>query len=168
MQTNNNRTDQNNTPETSEKEELLFSENETKSIVKGFISGYISGRVTINFPTPSEIECMASALDMPEVRTLDEKSKKTAIELALFKARQKVPDLIAICCGTKPASVSEQKKAFNDLFELILAYRTSGRILGEFLNYDIAERVMKLEEGIEKINNLLKQLVEIHSNEMGF
>ncbi|MCL5948983.1 MAG: hypothetical protein M1490_00715 [Candidatus Bathyarchaeota archaeon] len=131
---------------------------------------FISGRVKIDFPNKEQIEWLMHTMEKAGDAKFKKFDQKSKVDLAIYtemQAQAEINDLIAVCCGTRKAASYEQKRAFNELFHKILAYRAGGRIVGEFVNYDIAERVERLEQGIEKINNLLKQLVEIHSTEMG-
>jgi hypothetical protein len=69
-------------------------------------------------------------------------------------------DEIGIVAGTKQATTDEQQHAINDLFDIILACRFGNRIHGVFMEYALETRIRNLEEGLEKVNHLVEEIVE--------
>jgi hypothetical protein len=68
--------------------------------------------------------------------------------------------LVNICSGAVQASQDEQQKAMAEIFDTILSFRSSKRINGRFMNYELEERVRRLEEGLSVTNNFVEQLIE--------
>jgi len=127
----------------------LFSEKEVRTIVKDFVSAYISGQIKIIFPTAEDI--------MGHTKNTKKEMdyKKACMELKInFK------DLVAVASGTKKSTPEKQETAINDLFGKIIAMRNGGRIEGVFTEYALEARIMRLEEGIDKVNNLVKEIIE--------
>jgi uncharacterized protein YicC (UPF0701 family) len=67
---------------------------------------------------------------------------------------------IAICLGANPSTNEELQKAINRIFRDILIYRNGDRIEGAFIESDLESRIRNLEEGLEKVNNLVEEIVE--------
>jgi uncharacterized protein YicC (UPF0701 family) len=67
---------------------------------------------------------------------------------------------IAICLGATPSTKEELQKAINRIFREILTYRNGDRIEGAFIESDLESRIRNLEEGLEKVNNLVEEVVE--------
>lgn len=137
----------------------LFSQEEVKSIVKGFVSAWIKGHVSINFPTATEISefrkrgyVMTNQTATPQEQEINTKNRFT--------------NLILVCCGSKPSTVEEQEKAMVDLFDEIMGYRQGDRIKGEFEEYSLEDRLAKLEEGLRVTNELAEQLIALHRREL--
>ncbi len=62
--------------------------------------------------------------------------------------------------GSKPSTPEELQKTIEELFDAILILRCGGRIIGAFMESDLEERTRRLEQGLEKVNNLAEQIVE--------
>jgi len=150
----------NSTPKPEEqKPRPLFSQEEIKDIIKGFVLAWLGGHITIKFPSAEELLARSKL----ENRKLDYK-QATDEELA---GKLDTIELISICAGAKPATHEEQQKATGDLFHRILLLRSADRIKGNFVKYSTEERLTRLEEGLKVTNDLVKQLVELHREELG-
>ena len=130
----------------------LFAEREKRRIIKDFVDVYISGRVEIIF------------LDAAEQMEL---AKRKGENLSYAQAHENeigvktdLKDKIAICSGAKEATAEQLQMAIDGLFEDILIYRNGNRIKGVFTESSLETRVRDLEEGLEKVNNLVEQIVE--------
>jgi len=137
----------------------IFSEEEVRDTVKGFVLDWLRGQVKINFPTAQE---------------LVDKSKQEKSEIGFKEAREQEVankeqfiNLILICSGDKPSSPEEQQKACSALFKSILACRAGERIEGEFMDYSVQERLGKLEQKLEVTSGQVQELMSFHREEMG-
>ena len=90
-----------------------------------------------------------SFVERPRARADSESENKTA-----FRNR------IAICLGSKKATPDELRAAICELFDIILAFRNGNRIQGVFYEHDLETRVRGVEEGLDKVNNLVEEIVE--------
>jgi hypothetical protein len=130
----------------------LFSDKEIRNIVRDFANAYIAGQVTISFPSLDDVMAVRQSEGHPM-------SKSEAHVLALDLS-VRFADLISICVGTKEATPEEVQKATNDVFRDIIMYRNSRRIKGVFHDYGTDSRLCRLEDGMEKVNKLIEELVE--------
>jgi hypothetical protein len=130
----------------------LFSEREIKAIVKDFVGAYISGQIKILFPT---IECI---IDGEEER--GGKISRTEAARIESEIKRDFSKRIAICAGATKATQKEQEVALSELFDNIISMRNGERIKGVFTDYGLEARIKRLEEGIDKVNNLVEEIVE--------
>lgn len=68
-------------------------------------------------------------------------------------------DLISICAGSKEATSEERKKAIAKLFTMIFFMRAaSGRLEGRFTEFDVEERLSRLEEKLNATEDIVNQI----------
>ncbi len=127
----------------------LFSQKEVRLYVTEFVSSWIRGDLIIRFPTAAEL------------------SKKTPLSIAFpvdpsvnaeLKIKEHYIDRLSICAGIKPASAEEQEKAINDVFKILLMFRSANRIEGKILSNDIEKRIVTLEEKAQSTGKLVEQI----------
>lgn len=129
----------------------IFSQEEIRTIIKEFISAYVRGDLSIKFMSAEERLIIAK-------RTGQRLDFKTAYDQDL-EDKKPIIDLIAICTDAKQSSPEEKSKAIKDLFYLILFARSSGRLQGKFMTFDIEARLRKLEQDLEQTNKLVAELL---------
>ena len=66
--------------------------------------------------------------------------------------------MLSIVAGIRPASVVEQEKAMDDIFKMLLMFRSSNRIEGRIMSNDLDKRVQKLEETSQNQAKLVDQI----------
>jgi len=137
----------------------IFTEQEVRSTVKGFVLAWLRGHIEITFPDKEEI------LRFFKEDVKQDVSAIKATQLEVY-TKKNFRDLILICSDVKPATPEEQRKALSDLFNAILIFRSSRRLEGEFLEYNFEERLRRLEGGLAVTNNLVKELIELHRGEL--
>ena len=129
----------------------IFSQDEIRTIVKEFVAAYVRGDVNIKFVTAEELMNLAKV-----------NKERLDFDMAInqeISAKQPYLDLIAICAGSKKASPEELHKAVNSLFEQILALRSSRRLIGTFMTFDVDSRLSKLERDLNETNKLVAELL---------
>ena len=132
--------------------ESIFTQDEIRDIVKGFIRSYVGGNIKIGFPTATEI-----------LEQYKFKSKRISKEEATqheFGIKETFNRTISVCSGATPSTSEQYRVALSELFMHILRFRCSGRIEGKFVEYSVIERLEKLEEGLQITNDLVEELVE--------
>lgn len=136
-------------------EESIFTEEEIKAIVKGFVLAWLRGDVEIRFPPP-------------EIRFPSPTSFGMA-QMNESHTKKKFINLIMICSGATQATLTERQNAVTHLFYEILAHRAAGRIEGQwqFIEYGIEERLQRLERDFEALKKRVEQLTELHERELG-
>ena len=155
MENNESQPDEKQQREKQPKEEMakpLLSQREVRSIVKDFAIAYIEGRITLGLMEANERMSLAKL-----------KGKELSFADAIdAEARDKIQfrNLIAVCLGSKKATPDELQHAICDLFDEILALRNGKRIQGVFYEHDLETRVKEIEEGLDKVNNLVEDIVE--------
>lgn len=130
----------------------LYSDKEIKMIVKDFIAAYISGQIQVSFPNATEYTNIAKAsnekIDFKEARDREDKGKR------LFRNQ------ISRCIGEEKVTAESQTAATKSLFLTIVALRNGERITGVFTEYALESRIRQLEEGQEKANTLIQEIVD--------
>jgi len=145
-------------PSEEKREGSIFTEQEVRSTVKGFVLAWLKGKIKIIFPTKEEIirffkEDLEQDVSAIEATQVEVYTKKNFVDLILI-------------CSDEQATPEEQRKALSDLFNAILIFRSSRRLEGEFLEYNFEERLRRLEGGLAVTNNLVKELIELHRGEL--
>jgi hypothetical protein len=130
----------------------LYSDREIRRIVKEFLEAYISGQVEIVFPEANDILAIWKQIG----RKLDwVAAEKEANDLRVLFMKQ-----IAICAGSTKATPEEMEDSLEQVFRDIISYRNSKRLKGVFHDLGIENRLHELEEGLEKTNKLVEEIVE--------
>lgn len=138
-------------------ENSIFSQKEIKNTVRKFVLAWLNGDVSVNFMTASELthaDIMSGRFPNYQ-KALDDE----------IKMKQYFIDLVSICIGNKTASDEERQKAFEQIFQFILSWRSASRITGRINDYaDIEDRLDKLEEGQERTKRLIDELILLLKN----
>ena len=129
--------------------EALFSQDDIRKFVMEFVSAWIRGDIKIRFPTAAEL------------------SKKTPLSIAFptdpsvnaeLKIKEHYVDLLSVCAGTKQASAKELEKAIDEVFRMLLMFRSANRIEGKILSSDLEKRVEQLEKLVQSTSKLIEQI----------
>lgn len=129
--------------------EPLFSQTEVKRMVSEFVSSWIRGDIIIRFPTAAEL------------------SKKTPLSIAFpvdpsvnaeLKIKEHYIDLLSILAGIKKASADEQEKAMEDVFKMLLMFRSANRIEGKIISNDLEKRLTDVEKNLNQTAKLVDQI----------
>ncbi len=136
-------------PEAAAEPAVLYSKAEVHKFVSEFVSSWIRGDIIIRFPTAAEL------------------AKKTPLNIAFpndpsvsaeLKIKEHYVDLLSVVAGIKPASVDEQEKAIQEVFKMLLMFRSANRIEGKIISNDLQKRVEKLEETSQSQAKLVDQI----------
>jgi len=137
----------------------IFSEDEIQDIVKGFVSAWVQGEVKIRFPDLEQHKDIAKKNN----ESIDDKeAMRREVNLKVEFA-----DRIMLASSTGRATSEEQWKAISLLFQDILLYRSSDKIEGQFSKGSVSERLQRFEQSLDVTNELVKQLVDMHRQELG-
>ena len=129
----------------------LFSPSEVRKFVAEFVASWIRGDIIVRFPTAAEL------------------SKKTPLSIAFpvdpsvnaeMKIKEHYINLLSVCAGTKKASTDEQEKAINEVFRMLLMFRSANRIEGKIISNDLEERMEELEKNVKSQEKLVGQITE--------
>jgi hypothetical protein len=124
-------------PEPKPESTLLYSQKDIHRFVSEFVSSWIRGDIIIRFPTAAEL------------------AKKTPLSIAFptdpsvnaeLKIKEHYVDLLSVIAGTKPTSVEEQKRAIDEVFKMLLMFRSANRIEGKIISNDLEKRIQDLEK----------------------
>src|SRR3990172_1148903 len=127
----------------------LFSEGDVRKFVFEFVASWIRGDITIRFPTASEL------------------AKKTPFSIAFpvdpsvnaeLKIKEHYIDLLSVCAGIKKASSEEQEKAIQEVFKMLLMFRSANRIEGRIMSNDLDRRMKELEKTMNTTGRLVEQI----------
>jgi uncharacterized protein YicC (UPF0701 family) len=136
-------------PEMQAQPSVLYSKEEIRKFVSEFVSSWIRGDLIIRFPTAAEL------------------AKKTPLSItfptdpsvnAELKIKEHYVDLLSVVAGIKPASADEQEKAIQEVFKMLLMFRSANRIEGKILSNDLDKRIEKLEETTKNQSKLVDQI----------
>jgi len=136
-------------PEPNPEASLLFSEKEIHRFVYEFVSSWIRGDIVIRFPTAVEL------------------AKKTPFSIAFptdpsvnaeLKIKEHYVDLLSTIAGTKPSSAQEQQRAIDEVFKMLLMFRSANRIEGKIMSNDIEKRIQDLEKTNATQTKLIEQI----------
>ena len=128
---------------------LLYSEKDIHRFVSEFVSSWIRGDIIIRFPTAAEL------------------AKKTPLSIAFptdpsvnaeLKIKEHYVDLLSIIAGTKPSSVEEQHRAIDEVFKMLLMFRSANRIEGKIISNDLEKRIRDLEKISASQTKLVDQI----------
>ena len=136
-------------PEVQSEPSLLYSKEDIRKFVTEFVSSWIRGDIIIRFPSAAEL------------------SKRTPLSISFptdpsvnaeLKIKEHYVDLLSIVAGIKSASAEEQEKAVDEVFKMLLMFRSANRIEGKIISNDIEKRVEKLEESSRNQTKLVDQI----------
>jgi hypothetical protein len=129
----------------------IFSKDEIRDTVKGFVLAWLRGDINLKFLNANEI--------MERAKLTNERKDFNQALKEELTAKDAFNSLVSICVGTKEASSEEQKKAISELFSWILTFRSGHRLEGTFMRgVDFEERLHKIEEELESTKNLVYEL----------
>jgi hypothetical protein len=136
-------------PESKPETSMLYSEKEIRRFVYEFVSSWIRGDIVIRFPTAVEL------------------AKKNPLSIAFptdpsvnaeLKIKEHYVDLLSIIAGTKPASTEEQQRAIDEVFKMLLMFRSANRIEGKIMSIDLEKKIQDLEKTIANQAKLVDQI----------
>ena len=136
-------------PERKQAPSLLVSEKDVRRFVSEFVSSWIRGDIIIRFPTAAEL------------------AKKTPLSIAFptdpsvdaeLKIKEHYIDLLSIIAGTKPSSKEEQEKTIDEVFKMLLMFRSANRIEGKIISNDLEKRIRDLENTTANLAKLVDQI----------
>ncbi len=136
-------------PEVPAEPSVLYSRQDIRKITTEFVSSWIRGDIIIRFPTAAEL-----AKQTP-LNIAFPKDPSVSAEL---KIKEHYVDLLSVVVGIKPASFMEQEKAVDEVFRMMLMFRSANRIEGKILSSDIEKRIEKLEEANKNQAKLVDQI----------
>ncbi len=118
-------------------------------MVSEFVSSWIRGDIIIRFPTAAEL------------------SKKTPLSIAFpvdpsvnaeLKIKEHYVDQLSILSGIKKASADEREKAVDEVFKMLLMFRSANRIEGKIISNDLDKRLTDVERNLNQITKLVEQI----------
>jgi hypothetical protein len=136
-------------PQQSPAQSPIYSREEICRFVGEFVSSWIRGDIIIRFPTAAEL------------------SKKTPLNIAFpndpsvtaeLKIKEHYVELLSVVAGIKSVSPEDQEKAIDEVFKMMLMFRSSNRIEGRIMSNDLDKRIVKLEETIQNQAKLVEQI----------
>jgi hypothetical protein len=128
---------------------LLYSNKDIRRFVSEFVSSWIRGDIIIRFPTAAEL------------------AKKTPLSIAFptdpsvnaeLKIKEHYVDLLSTIAGTKPSSAEEQQRAIDEVFKMLLMFRSANRIEGKIISNDLEKRIKDLEKISANQTKLVDQI----------
>ncbi len=127
----------------------LFSRDEVRLYVKEFVDSWIRGDIVIRFPTAAEL------------------AKQTPLSIAFptdpsvnqeLKIKEHYVDQMSIIAGIKPSSDEEHEKAVDEVFKMLLMFRSANRIEGKIISNDLQKKVEDLEKSVKAQGKLVDRI----------
>ena len=128
---------------------MLFSKEEIREFVTEFVASWVRGDIVIRFPTAVEL------------------AKKTPLSISFptdpsvnaeLKIKEHYVDLLSVVAGIKPASGTDQEQAINEVFKMLLMFRSANRIEGKIISNDLQKRISDLEKTTQNQGKLVDQI----------
>jgi hypothetical protein len=136
-------------PEAQTEPTLLFSKEDIRRYVTEFVASWIRGDIIIRFPTAAELAKQTPfSIAFPKDPSVN----------AELKIKEHYVDLLSVVAGTKPSSADEQAKAVDEVFKMLLMFRSANRIEGKIISNDLEKRVGELEKTIQTQAKLIEQI----------
>jgi hypothetical protein len=128
---------------------MLYSEADIRRFVTEFVSSWIRGDIIIRFPTAAELAKQTPlSIAFP-------KDPSVSAEL---KIKEHYVEQLSIIAGTKPASAEEQKLAIEEVFRMLLMFRSANRIEGKIISNDLEKRIAEIERILANQSKLVDQI----------
>jgi hypothetical protein len=128
----------------------LYSFEERRDIVKGFLDAYQYGFVKIAFP---------DKVDLAACQEMQKFLKQAEVNDPELFSKDLFSEQIKIATGLQSASSTEMEVSINWLFGYIFNLRMGGRLQGEFSSRPkLEERFTSLEERVANIERSLEEL----------
>jgi hypothetical protein len=136
-------------PDVKTEPSILFSQQDIRRFVTEFVASWIRGDIIIRFPTAAEL------------------AKKTPLSIAFptdpsvdaeLKIKEHYVDLLSVIAGIKPSSSEEQQKAIDEVFKMLLMFRSANRIEGKIISNDLEKRIEELEKTSKNQGKLVDQI----------
>jgi len=136
-------------PELDAEPSQLFTKGDIRSYVREFVASWIRGDIIIRFPTASELAKQTPlAIAFPTDPSVN----------AELKIKEHYIDLLSITAGIKPSSTEEQEKAIEEVFKMLLMFRSANRIEGKIISNDLQKKVEDLEKTVKTQGKLVDQI----------
>jgi len=128
---------------------LIYTETDVRHFVTEFVSSWIRGDIIIRFPTAADL------------------AKKTPLSIAFptdpsvnaeLKIKEHYVELLSVVAGIKSASSEEQQKAIDEVFKMLLMFRSANRIEGKIISNDLEKRIQDLEKTTANQAKLVEQI----------
>ena len=127
----------------------LFSKEEVHTYVKEFVASWIRGDIIIRFPTAAELAKQSPfSIAFPTDPSVNQE----------LKIKEHYIDQLSLVAGIKPASSEEQEKAIEEVFRMLLMFRSANRIEGKIISNDLQRRVEDLEKTAKNQGKLVDQI----------
>jgi hypothetical protein len=128
---------------------VLYSEADIRRFVTEFVSSWIRGDIIIRFPT---------AVELAKQTPLSIAFPKDPSVSAELKIKEHYVEQLSIIAGTKPASAEEQKLAIEEVFRMLLMFRSANRIEGKIISNDLEKRIAEIERILANQSKLVDQI----------
>jgi len=127
----------------------LFSESDVRRFVSEFVSSWIRGDIVIRFPTAAELSKKAPlSIPFPVDPSVN----------AELKIKEHYVDLLAVCAGIKKGSPAERENAIQEVFKMLLMFRSANRIEGKIISSDFEKRLSDLEKMVNSTGKIVEQI----------
>ena len=75
-----------------------------------------------------------------------------------LKIKEHYIDLLSVIAGIKPASADEPEKAIDEVFKMLLMFRSANRIEGKIISNDLQRRIEEMEKTVKAQGKLVDQI----------
>lgn len=125
----------------------IFTADERRRVVRSFVDAYVRGTVQVTIWKGSAIMLSTQKQMTPEQRS---------------QAKVWFIDLVSVVSGATQSSVEQVNRAIDDLFSVIVTYRSGGFITGEFVQSpDLETKLSAIQGRVDSLEKLIEELQHI-------
>ena len=136
----------------------LFTGEEVKSQVKGFILAFQQNKVRITFEEERQVKNNPALYALFKTSEFDIGGIQNAQEKRI-KLSELLTKMISDCVHPEDISSGSQRHYWTTLFDTITLLRGSGILEGEFMDYKSIEKINSFEKEISELKNSVNHLI---------
>jgi len=136
----------------------LFSDDEIKSQVKGFILAFQQNKIRIVFDEERRVEKNPELYALFKTSEFDIGGLHSAQEKRI-KLSEEITKMISNCVHPPDPSPEQEYYSVGELFDTITLLRGMGILEGEFMDYKSIEKINSLEKEISELKKSVNHLI---------
>lgn len=145
-------------PKISQDDDPLFSDDEIKSQIKGFILAFQQNKVRIRFEEERRVENNPALYTLFKTSEFDiggiQNAQKKRVKLS-----ELLTNMIGDCVHPPDPSPEHEHYSLGEIFDAITLLRANGILEGEFMDYTTLEKINSFEKEISELKNSVNHLI---------
>ena len=136
----------------------LFSDDEIRSQVKGFILAFQQNKVRIKFDEERRVENNPALYTLFKTSEFDIGGLQNAQQKRV-KLGELLTKLISDCVHPPDPSIEHEHDSLGEIFDVITLLRANGILEGEFMDNTTLEKINSFEKEISELKNSVNHLI---------